>query len=915
MSSRGADLIVESGDEPAVSGPLAGLLTDTLNRQEGPELTELVARVRALTISTDPADGDVEQLLAELDVPTAMRLVRAFTVWFHLANLGQKVRQGQQLVRAASDQPAGLSATVARIAAAGVDRDLLEAVVGRLELRPVFTAHPTQAVRQSLLDTLHDVAALLRQRSEPLRSDADRARIDRRLAEFVDVIWQTDELRSEAPDPEQEAGAVLWHLDHLAREVVPDLLEDLEVELDRLDIELGVSARPLRFGTWVGGDRDGNPSVTPRVTLNALRAQHEHALDNLIGAVAGLSRVLASSSQVVTVSEALDTGLARDRAVLPEVYEWAGRVFASEPYRLKCSYIRARLLGARQAAAAGTAPGGGRAYRSSRELLADLEQMEQSLRENQGELVAHGTLRRVMRMTATLGFHLATMDVREHADKFHAAVASLVDRFGHAPEPYADLPAVDRHRVLTAEMASRRPLRSPAARFEPDEIGLVDLFTTIGVALDRFGDDAVESCIISHTEGADDVLAAVVLAREAGLVDVPLGVARIGFVPLVETMSAVCSVGEILDTLLADPGYRRLVELRGDLQEVMLGYSDSNKEAGITTSQWELHRAQRCLRDVAQAHGIVLRLSHGRGGTASRGGGPAHEAILAQPFGTLEGAIKVTEQGEVIASKYGLADRARHNLELTLAAVLEASVLHLTSRQPLELLKTWDRTMDIVSAGAGAAYTVLVSAPGLVEYFRTSTPVEELAALNIGSRPSRRPGQSDGIEDLRAIPWVFGWTQSRQIVPGWFGVGSGLAAAREAGHAGTLADMQRDWHFFRTFLSNIEMTLAKTDMSIAARYVERLVDPSLHHIFETIVGEYERTVRELLHITDQTELLERDPRLLQSLAMRRASLDPLCHLQIGLLARLREELDPDPQLRRALLLTVNGIAAGLQNTG
>jgi phosphoenolpyruvate carboxylase len=510
------------------------------------------------------------------------------------------------------------------------------------------------------------------------------------------------------------------------------------------------------------------------------------------------------------------------------------------------------------------------------------------------------------------------MDVREHADLIHAAVGSLVDRFGHAPRPYAQLKSAERRTLLAAELASRRPLRPPAAQLAPDEAGMVDMFRTVGKALDRFGEDTVENCIISFTAGVEEVFAAAVLAREAGLVDVPLGVARVGFVPLVETLSAIREAGDILDGLLSDPAYRRLVELRGNLQEVMLGYSDSNKEAGITTSQWELHRAQRRLRDTAHSHGVLLRLSHGRGGTASRGGGPAHEAILAQPFGTLEGLIKVTEQGEVIAAKYGLPARARQSLEVTLSAVLEASLLHLTSRLPLDVLDAWDNVMDTVSAAAGDAYRNLVSTPGLVEYFRSSTPVDELAALNIGSRPARRPGGDGGpgdISDLRAIPWVFGWTQSRQVVPGWFGLGSGLAAARTLGLGDTLAAMQQEWQFFRTFLSNVEMTLAKTDLSIAQGYVEQLVDPSLHHFFETITEEYERSVTELLAVTGQARLLERDEVLRRSLAARRPSLDALCRLQAGLLARLRAERDPDPELRRTLLLTVNGIAAGLQNTG
>jgi phosphoenolpyruvate carboxylase len=541
--------------------------------------------------------------------------------------------------------------------------------------------------------------------------------------------------------------------------------------------------------------------------------------------------------------------------------------------------------------------------------------MERSLLANRGELLARGPLRRVMRTAATFGFRLATMDVRENAARFHAGVGMLFDRFGRLPGPYDGLDRQERGAALSAELTSLRPLRPPAATLDGDAAAALEMFATLRTALDRFGDGVVESCILSFTRGADDVLAAAVLAREAGLVDVSLGVARIGFVPLVESTDAVRQAGAILDELLRDPAYRRLVALRGDVQEVMLGYSDSNKEAGITTSQWELHRAQRRLRDVAHRHGVVLRLFHGRGGTVSRGGGPTHEAILAQPFGTVEGAVKVTEQGEVITAKYGLPEGARHNLELGLAAVLEASLLHRSSRQPLELLASWDDVMDLVSHVASDAYTGLVATPGMVEYFRSATPVDQLGALNIGSRPSRRPGGEHGIDDLRAIPWVFGWTQSRQIVPGWFGLGSGLAAARAAGHGPALSEMHRSWHFFRTFLSNVEMSLAKTDLTIARRYVECLVDPSLHHLFEMIAAEHARTVEEVLRVTGQREVLDRHPELRRSLQLRRSYLDPLGHLQVSLLSRLRASDDPDPEIRRALLLTVKGIAAGLQNTG
>jgi phosphoenolpyruvate carboxylase len=908
---------------------LGTLLGQTLARQEGPPLLDLVEEIRAL-VRSEPEAAALR--LGNMDVSTGTKLARAFSTYFHLANITEQVHRAREMRRRRATQGGWLDQAAKMIAERGVPADEIAAAGRRLAVRPVFTAHPTEAARRSILSKLRAVADELDAEASAaiLYGATDEAPANRRLAELLDLLWQTDELRLDRPDPTDEARNAIYYLRDLYAAAAPQVLDDLADTLRSLGVETAPTARPLTFGTWIGGDRDGNPFVTPRVTREVLLIQYEHGIQATEAALDELISEISVSRRLRGVSLDLSASLAKDLDALPEVAGRFRRVNAEEPYRLKARCIKAKLANTRLRLGRGTTHVPGRDYRGSAELLADLELMRASLARNSGQLTAVGRLASAIRTVSAFGLHLATMDVREHAEAHHVVLGQLYAQVGEVAD-YATLTRTERTKLLAEELTGRRPLSSVDTPLTEAARKTFEVFGTIREVQQRFGTEVIESYIISMTLGVDDVLAAVVLAREAGLIDVHSGRARIGFVPLLETPAELDAGGELLDEMLSLPAYRAIVAARGDVQEVMLGYSDSNKEAGITTSQWSIHRAQRALRDVAARHGVRLQLFHGRGGTVGRGGGPTHEAILAQPYGTLDGAIKVTEQGEVISDKYTLPALARENLELTLAAVLQSTLLHTAPRQPAEQLERWDSAMDVVSGAAYRSYRSLVEDPDLPNYFWASTPTELLGALNIGSRPAKRPNTGAGLAGLRAIPWVFGWTQTRQIVPGWFGVGAGLAAAREAGLADVLAEMHRNWHFFRTFLSNVEMMLTKTDLKIARRYVETLVPEPLHPVFTKIEEEYERTKAEVLAITASPALLENSPVLQRTLAVRDTYLEPLHHLQVALLRQYRDSgaagraIATAPggrrapgdgtALERALLTTVNGIAAGMRNTG
>jgi phosphoenolpyruvate carboxylase len=876
---------------------VTSILGETLARTEGDELLALVEQVRA------HAKSDALDELPAFDLATITRLVRAFTAYFHLANVTEQVHRGRALNQLRDAEGGWLEQALGRIAESGIDRDELAGLLDQVAVRPVFTAHPTEVARRSTIDKLRRVAALLEEPDGPRRT--------RRLEEAVELLWLTDEIRIEPPEPIDEARNVVYYLEGLSAAALPDVLEELRDRLRPLGVELAPGLRPLRFGTWVGGDRDGNPHVTPRTTREVLTLQAVHGIRLVMTLVDRLRRELSVSDRVSDVAPEITERIDALLPGLPEVEPRYRRLNAEEPYRLFLTCIHVRLGLTEQRVTGGGHHVEGRDYADDTELLDDLMSLHRSVLAHQGPVVASGEVERLVRTVAATGLTLATLDVREHSAKHHEAVGQLIDRLGELDTPYADLDPTARTKVLSAELGSRRPLARPPLPLDDDARVTADAFRAVRWALDSLGPRAVESYIISMTHDADDVFAAVVLAREAGLVDLPAGIARIGFVPLLETVEELEQAELILDALFADASYRELVRLRGDLQEVMLGYSDSNKAGGITTSQWQIQRAQRRARDVARRYGVRLRFFHGRGGSVGRGGGPTYDAIMALPSGTVDGEVKITEQGEVISDKYALPALARQNLELALAATIEASVLHRTDRRTPEQAGRLDERMDRISEAAHRSYRGLVEDPGLAEYFVTSTPVDLLGALHIGSRPARRPDSGAGLDDLRAIPWVFGWTQSRQIVPGWFGVGSGLAAV--ADDLEGLQEMYREWQFFRTFLNNVAMTLVKTDLDIAEEYVALAPEP-LRPLLEQIRAEHARTVEHLLAVTGDHALLDREPTLRTTLEIRENYLEPLHHLQTELLGRYRRGED-DPTLERVLLLTINGIAAGMRNTG
>ena len=926
---------------------LGELLGQTLISQEGQRLYDLEEAVREkTTLLREGHDESVrralDRQLRDVDVDTASLLIRAFALYFQLVNLAE-LEHRVQLVRdlAAHPEPVPGSGTFAdlfaRARAAEGGRERLAAALPQLDITPVLTAHPTQVARRSVLDNVTVIARALDDLEDPRLTPARRQTIERRMQAHIDLLWQTEELRSTRPRVLDEARNARFVLDDVLFDVVPEVM----AELDRRWVEtFGEPAPPLhpflRVGSWVGGDQDGNPSVRAATLGEALRAQREMVLRRYETAVRELGVTLSQSIRWAGDDRELRESIGADEAAMPRTVRAYPDQNREEPYRRKLIFIYERL---RQAL---SAEGGENPYRGAGELLADLDVVDGALRRQGSEAVADGELLRLRRQVATFDFCGYAVDVRQHAARIRGVASEILRQCGRCERPLDEMDEAEAIEVLNGAMIQRGP-HIGELRLSPDDRDLLQTLVEMGRARRTISPRAGQTLIVSMTHSPVDILAAMWLCSLVGLVSFAFGSvtnSHVDLVPLVETIPALSAAPEILRRLLDNRLYAQQVTARGGLQEVMLGYSDSAKDGGYLASQWSLYVAHRSLARVCDEHSVLLRLFHGRGGSTSRGGGPTHEALLAQPPGAVRGRVKLTEQGEVLHYRYSHPEVAAHHLELVSAAVWEATALQVAPPRRREAV--WEAAMAEMAAHAFARYTELVGTQDFEDLFWAMTPIAELSKLNIGSRPASRSG-SRTITDLRAIPWVFAWNQTRITLPAWYAVGSAVEAFAAGGvpppaSAATppaaeaarlpamgarrwslLAEMYRDWPFFRSVISNLEMVMAKTDLGVGSRYRDLVGDQRLRRrMWSAITAEYDRTVGAVLRITGKQWLLADQPQLRETLRLRDPYIDPLSVLQAGLLQRYRSMPESDPERETVLeniLRSVNGIAAGVQNTG
>jgi phosphoenolpyruvate carboxylase len=932
VSTRISESGLRNGDLPSAEADaqlradirqLGRILGDTVRDQEGADVFDLVERIRQTSIrfhrdDDKPARRELETILDGMSTAETVRIVRAFSYFSHLANIAEdhnniRQRRAQDMADTAA-RPGTLARTLTRARDTGIDADALRAFFAKALVSPVLTAHPTEVRRKSTIDREMEIASVLDIRERTQMTADEIAASDEQLRRAVVTLWQTNLLRRTKLTVLDEVANGLSFYDYTFLREVPRLHCSLE---DRLAEEGGIAADAqdapelatfLKMGSWIGGDRDGNPFVTAEVMRGTLKMQSTRILRFYLAELHELGAELSLAAHLADVSP--DLRALAQQSPDPSPHR------SGEPYRLAVSGIYARLAATAHKLEIETSRppvGDAVAYAGPDELARDLDVLHASLVANNSLVIARGRLRHLRRAVDCFGFHLAALDMRQNSAVHERTIAELFEAAAPGTN-YKDLTEDKRITLLSRELNTARPLASPFVVYGEETIKELAVLRAAAEAHATFGGAVIPQCIISMTEGVSDLLEVAVLLKEAGLV-APDGTSRLNIVPLFETIDDLRQCARIMDSLFALPEYRRLVGSRGGIQEVMLGYSDSNKDGGFVTSGWELYKAEISLVEVFERHGVRLRLFHGRGGSVGRGGGPSYDAILAQPGGAVNGQIRITEQGEIISSKYSNADVGRHNLEILAAATLEASLLQPKHSAPRD---EYIAAMEKLSNFAYAAYRNLVyETEGFEDYFWASTVINEISTLNIGSRPASRT-RTRRIEDLRAIPWVFSWAQCRLMLPGWYGFGSAVEAwVKQHPDKGIafLQELYREWPFFQTLLSNMDMVLSKSSIAIASRYADLVPDEKLRGtIFGRIRAEWHESIDTLLTIMGHDRLLQGNPLLERSIRNRFPYLDPLNHVQVELLQAHRAQ-STDEQVLRGIQLTINGISAGLRNSG
>ncbi len=903
----------------------------------------------------DVLDQDITRLVNNCDVAMSIDVIRAFTVYFHLVNTAEQQhrirrRYVHEILPSSPPQRGSLAALMAFFKDNSVDASTFQQLLERLSIELVFTAHPTEATRRSLITKLRQIATLLEAHDHQSEmTPYQRVNWQRKLAATVALLWRTDAVRHVRPQPLDEIKMGGYYLDEILYDTVPELYVELEQLVRETYPEEDFVVPPfLRFGSWIGGDQDGNPNVYPTTLLDALSWQRIQVIERYRIAIQEMAEEFSQSLKHCSITAELQKSLERDASCLPIFDQELGAQTAQEPYRRKLSFMWKRLeVTAEPQMRLNVAPTRMRgssmntaqdvattddfeiAYRSATELLTDLTLIHKSLLVNGEELVAQGSLAKLMRQVQVFGFHFAALDVRQHSERHTSALNELLCAAG-LHKHYRGLSEEQRVDLLGSLLSDPRILPRSELSLSKETQHVLLTFDAIRLAREDFGPQAITCYIISMACSVSDLLEVQFFCKEAGIRALPI-------VPLFETIDDLGSCVNILEHAWAQPNYRAWVRSCGDMQQVMLGYSDSSKDGGILTSSWVLYQAQTRLAALGVKRGIGITLFHGRGGAIGRGGGPIYEAILGQPPGTVNGRLRITEQGEMLSFKYGLPAIALRSMELVVAGVAQSSLPEgsLAKEQAPcpQKLEAWIDVMEQLSIKAYKRYRKLIyETPEFLHYFEQATPIVELGWLNIGSRPPRRTN-GHSIEELRAIPWVFAWMQSRYVLPSWYGVGAALEGyvAGDAQRLAQLQEMYRSWPFWHAFLDNLQMTLSKADMHIARHYSLLVEDEELRkHISTEIEQEYERTERMVLQITKQQALLDTTPVLQRSIRLRNPYVDPLSYFQVMLLRRLRalggpllldgtaqaSEQDRErSQLTYAVLLTINGIAAGLRNTG